>query len=79
MEAKILYRQIKRSGLSIKSVEGNLHVWPKGRITDSIRSSIKEIKSDLVDFVEEFEERAAILEYSAHDIYKSRQEAEQAE
>ncbi|PJB70490.1 MAG: hypothetical protein CO093_07530 [Alphaproteobacteria bacterium CG_4_9_14_3_um_filter_47_13] len=73
MEAGILIQEIKTHGLDIQVIDGNLHVRPRDRITESIRQAIQGQKRALVDFIEAYEERAAIMEF---DGGMSRQEAE---
>lgn len=60
-------------GLNIQSVEGDLHISPRQKITDAIRNTIKQHKADLVKFLEAYEERAAIMEF---DSGLSRDQAE---
>ncbi|PCI52972.1 MAG: hypothetical protein COB36_14020 [Alphaproteobacteria bacterium] len=57
--------KIKRHGLSVHTLDGDLHVHPSHLITDAIRQTIKRHKDALVDFMETYEERAAIMEYDA--------------
>lgn len=73
MEASILLTEIKAHGLDIQAIDGNLHVGPKGRITESIRQAIRSQKTALVDFIESYGERAAIME---HSTGMTREEAE---
>ncbi len=75
MEAGLLLQEIKAHGLDIHAVDGNLHVLPRDRITDHIRASIRNLKPALLDFLEAYEERAAIMEF---DAGLSRQDAEVA-
>lgn len=65
MEASILLTEIKAHGLDMQTLEGNLHISPRDQITDAIRDTIRQHKADLVDFLESYEERAAIMEYGA--------------
>lgn len=73
MTADKLLSRLHGYGLLIKAVSGSLHVSPKEQITDEIRALIKAYKDDLIDFLEAYEERAAIMQY---DGGMSRQEAE---
>jgi hypothetical protein len=73
MEAVTLLKEIKSHELDIQAIEGNLHVSPSAKITDSIRQTIRQHKDALVDFIETYEERAAIMEY---DAGLSREQAE---
>lgn len=73
MEVDKLLTEIKAHGLDIQAIDGNLHIRPRDRITETIRQSIRAQKMALVDFLEAYEERAAIMEY---DGGLSRQEAE---
>lgn len=63
MPATTLYRSIRQQGLSVEVVGGDLHVSPTSLITDSIRAAIRQTKRDLIDFLEAYEERAAIMEF----------------
>ena len=65
MEAGIFLKNIKSHGLDIQAIDGNLHVSPRVKITNSIRQTIRKHKDALVDFIEAYEERAAIMEYGA--------------
>lgn len=65
MEAGLLLQEIKAHGLDIRAVDGNLHVLPRDRITDHIRAQIRNLKPALLDFLEAYEERAAIMEFEA--------------
>lgn len=65
MSASILLTEIKAHGLDIQAIDGNLHVQPRDRVTETIRQAIRAQKTALVDFIEAYEERAAIMEYSA--------------
>lgn len=69
-----LLSAIKAQWLNIQVIGGNLHVEPLSRITENIRAQIKEQKTALIDFLEVWEERAAIMEF---DAGLSRLEAEQ--
>lgn len=66
-------------GLTIDAKNGNLIVSPRDRITDEIRAYIRQHKADILAELqaealdENFQERAAILEY---DAGLPRQEAE---
>ena len=73
MTANLVIARLHGDGLFIKSISGHLHVSPKEQITDENRALIKAYKDDLVDFLETYEERAAIMEY---DGGLSRTEAE---
>ena len=73
--ALTILREAKSHGLNIHTIDGNLHVQPRDRITDSIRATIRQHKDALVDFLETWEERAAIMEY---DAGMSRTQAETA-
>ncbi len=75
MQTGTLLQEIIGAGLDIQAIDGNLHVSPKDRITDEIRASIRTNKTALLDLVEAYEERAAIME---HDGGMSREEAEKA-
>lgn len=75
MEAGILLTEIKAHGLDIQAINGNLHVRPSNRITEGIRKAIRIQKTALVNFIEAYEERAAIIEY---DAGLSRKDAETA-
>lgn len=75
MEAGVLLNEIKSQGLDIQAIDGNLYVRPRDRITESIRQAIRIQKTALVDFIETYEERAAIMEYDAR---LSRRDAEAA-
>ncbi len=75
MKVSTLFFDIKAQGLDIQIVDGNLHVSPRERITDHIRAQIRIMKNALVDFIDAYEERAAIMEF---DAGMSRQEAEKA-
>lgn len=57
------------------AIGGNLHVWPRAMITERILQSIRTMKSSLIEFLEQYEERAAIMEF---DAGIKRQEAEAA-
>ncbi|MCD8494040.1 MAG: hypothetical protein LRY36_01220 [Alphaproteobacteria bacterium] len=65
MMVKALMTEIKNHGLHIQSINGSLHVQPRDRITDHIRTQIQNLKPALVDFLEAYEERAAIMEFDA--------------
>ncbi|MCB9973115.1 MAG: hypothetical protein H6854_00965 [Rhodospirillales bacterium] len=75
MGAGILLMEIKAHGLDIQAIDGNLHVRPGDRITESIREAIRTQKTALVDFIEAYEERAAIMQF---DAGMARDEAEAA-
>ena len=75
METLTLLSEIKNHGLDVQAIDGNLHVRPRERITVSIRATIRQHKAALVDFLETYEERAAIMEF---DGGLSRQDAEAA-
>ncbi|NCC41246.1 MAG: hypothetical protein EOM21_17800 [Gammaproteobacteria bacterium] len=75
MEASILIQKIKAHGLDIRAVDGNLYIQPRDRITDHIRTQVQNLKPALLDFIEAYEERAAIMEF---DGGISRQDAEAA-
>ena len=65
MTPDTLIKNLQSEGLTIKIIDGNLHVSPKDRITAEIRTLIKAYKDDLVNFLESYEERAAIMEFDA--------------
>lgn len=69
-------------GLTIKEENGKLHVSPPEKITAYARDLIKRRKPDIINAFqavrEAYEERAAIMEYGAHDVYPTRKEAEKA-
>lgn len=65
MDVSTLIAEIKNHGLYIHSINGALHVQPRERITDHIRAQIRNLKPALVDFLEAYEERAAIMEFDA--------------
>ncbi len=73
MDVNVIVSEIKAHELDIQAIDGNLHVSPSTKITDSIRQTIRQHKEALVDFVEAYEERAAIMEYGAR---LSREQAE---
>lgn len=75
MAASKVIEAIRTHGLSISADNGNLHVWPKDRITPEMRATIRSMKTALLDFIDDYEERAAIMEY---DGGMSRTEAEAA-
>ena len=68
-------QKIRKAGLNIEAVDGSLHVYPRKRITDALRHVIRSQKELLIDFLENYQERAAIMEY---DAGMSRQDAEAA-
>jgi len=75
MQVHLLLTEIQNQGLNIQAIEGNLDLSPSGRITDAMRQTIRQYKADLVAFLENYEERAAIMEF---DGGMTRQEAETA-
>lgn len=84
MSLEGVLRQIECAGLELKVVNGNIHAQPKDRITDEIRNLIRTHKNDLIKrlqatlletFLDDIEERAAILQFDAPDIYKTRESA----
>jgi hypothetical protein len=65
MDVSTLITEIKNHGLHIQSINGTLHVQPRDCITDHIRTQIQNLKPALVDFLEAYEERAAIMQFDA--------------
>lgn len=63
MVVETLFEEIKHSHISIEVVQDELHLWPREKITDHIRAHVKALKFELIDFIEEYEERAAIIEH----------------
>lgn len=75
METETLFKEIIGCGLTMQAIGGNLHVWPRDLITENVRQSIRTMKESLIAFCEEYEERAAIMEF---DGGMSRAEAQAA-
>lgn len=73
MQAGMLIQEIRKHGLEIQVIDGDLHVRPRDRITDAMRQTIRAQKAVLLNFLESYEERAAIMEF---DGGMTRQEAE---
>ena len=78
MDAITIYQDIRKRGMEIKGYEGNIFIQPSHNLTDQTRDQIRNMKSELLDFLEAFEERAAIMQYGAYDVHKTREEAEAA-
>jgi len=73
MDPGILIKEMQARGLAMEAVDGHIYVWPRDRITEELRALIKANKAALVDFLDHWQERAAIMEF---DAGMSRQEAE---
>lgn len=75
MLVSALIHDLKMCGLSMQAKDGKLYISPKEKIPDSLRPQIKSMKDKLILFVEQWEERAAIMEF---DAGMPRQDAEAA-
>ncbi len=60
-----LIHNLQMRGLSMQAEDGKLYISPKDKIPDSLRPRIREMKDKLILFIEQWEERAAIMEYDA--------------
>ena len=74
-DASLILDQAKSYGLNIQAIDGNLRVRPAQRITETLRNTIRQHKAELIEFLEGWEERAAIMEY---DCGMTREQAEAA-
>ncbi len=84
MEARELLHQFDRAGVTVVAEAGNLFVRPASALTEAHRQALRACKQELLlllapvgdsSYLEEFEERAAIMEF---DGGMSRAEAETA-
>lgn len=73
MLVSTLIHDLKMRGLYMHAKDDRLYISPAEKIPDSLRPKIKEMKDKLILFLEQWEERAAIMEY---DAGMTRQDAE---
>src|SRR5215471_9410280 len=67
MTALALFHRLHACGVQLTPYPGGTLCYkaPKGTMTPALLDAMREHKADLIDLVEAFEERAAILEYDA--------------
>ncbi len=70
-----LLTTLRGHGVTLTARGDRLHVdAPQGALTSVLRAALREHKAAVLDLLEAFEERAAIMEYSGGDL--SREESE---
>jgi hypothetical protein len=60
-----LIHQLNAAGISLELTEGRLRAFPASSITPDLRALIADQRDAIVNVLEAFEERAAILEFDA--------------
>ena len=65
MDVVAILSEIQKCRLYVQADEGNLNVYPRKNITESIRQTIRTEKENLLNFLETYDERAAIIEFEA--------------
>jgi hypothetical protein len=72
-EAQAILAELRDRGVSLRSADGRLRFRPAAAVSPELRARLASQKAALLDVLELFEERAAIME---HDGGLPREEAE---